>query len=79
MLQQLLFAAACAASGADDFPMQRPQAGPSSERDDVDRSNARQWVVVESDSCVSSVSFNSIDPFVPGAVQLSGRFHLAAA
>ena len=74
MLQQLLFAAACAASGADDFPTQRPQAGPSFERDDVDRSNARQWVVVESDSCVS---FNSIDPFVPGAVQLSGRFHLA--
>ena len=56
------------------FPAARP-AGPSWERDDIDRSTARQWVVAESDSCVS---FNSIDPFsAQAAAQQPGRFHLA--
>ena len=45
------------------FSAARP-AGPSWERDGIDRSSVRRWAVAESDSCVS---ISSIDPFTAQA------------
>jgi hypothetical protein len=57
----------------DDFPSGRP-VGPTFEEDEIDLSNARQWVTVESERCLS---FNSVDPFDEASARLPGRFVLA--
>ena len=56
-----------------EFPSARP-VGPTFEEDEIDLSNARQWVTVESASCIS---FNSVDPFDEQSARGPGRFTLA--
>ena len=55
------------------FPTARP-VGPTFEEDEIDLSNGRQWVAIESQSCLS---FNSVDPFDEASARLPGRFSLA--
>eukprot|EP00035_Acanthoeca_spectabilis_P033759 m.25284 g.25284 ORF g.25284 m.25284 type:complete len:154 (+) comp6182_c0_seq1:132-593(+) len=50
--------------------------GPTFERDEVDMSSARQWVAIESSSCVS---FNSIDPFPSSAAYVPGHLTIVQA
>ena len=69
----LVLAAQAALAGGSGFPSARP-VGPTFELDEIDLSNARQWVAVESDRCIS---FNSVDPFEDAAARVPGRFALA--
>ena len=73
MRSLLALAAQAALASGSGFPSARP-AGPTFEQDEIDLSNARQWVAVESDRCIS---FNSVDPFEDAAARVPGRFALA--
>lgn len=65
--------AATAPDEAAEFPAVRP-VGPTFEEDEIDLSNGRQWVTIESQSCLS---FNSVEPFDEASARLPGRILLA--